>query len=65
LFLIPIPFLLLILPCIDLPADIVPATFKKKKAAVGARVKGEDEDEKPGRPTEETSRPTGLGRGTR
>lgn len=49
---------------IGLPADIVPATFKKKKAvATAPRIKGEDE-EKPGRP-EETARPTGLGRGQR
>ena len=59
---------ILIFFIIDLPTDIVPATFKKKKTAAvgGARVKGDDNDEKPGRPEEETTgRPTGLGRGSR
>jgi len=49
-----------------LPADIVPATFKKKRAATAGatRVKGDEgEDEKPA--AEEGSRPTGLGRGSR
>jgi small subunit ribosomal protein S10e len=50
-----------------LPADIVPATFKKKRTAAtadGARTKGyEGEDEKP--VAEESARPTGLGRGSR
>lgn len=46
-----------------LPADIVPATFKKKRTAAAPRAKG-DEDEKP-RATEETARPAGLGRGQR
>ena len=51
---------------IDLPLDIVPATFKKKKTALGVRSKGDEGDEKPsGRPEEETARPTGLGRGSR
>jgi hypothetical protein len=54
-----------ILFCVALPADIVPATFKKKRAAAAPKVKGEEGDEKPGRPTEETARPTGLGRGAR
>ncbi len=48
---------------IALPADIVPATFKKKRAAAAPKAKGEEGDDKPGRPTEETARPTGLGRG--
>jgi small subunit ribosomal protein S10e len=48
-----------------LPADIVPSTFKKKRAATagGVRTKDEGEDEKPA--AEETARPTGLGRGSR
>jgi small subunit ribosomal protein S10e len=49
-----------------LPADIVPATFKKKRAAIAGATttKGyEGEDEKPA--AEEGSRPTGLGRGSR
>jgi hypothetical protein len=50
---------------LGLPADIVPATFKKKRVAAAPKVKGEEGDEKPGRPTEETARPTGLGRGQR
>lgn len=50
---------------IGVPADIVPATFKKKRPTVGAaRVKGEEGDDKPGRP-EEGSRPAGMGRGAR
>ena len=52
---------------IGVPADIVPATFKKKRPMAGAvRVKGEEggDDDKPGRPTEE-SRPAGMGRGSR
>ena len=47
-----------------MPADLVPATFKKKKATIAPRAKGEEGDEKPGRP-EENTRTTGLGRGTR
>jgi hypothetical protein len=50
---------------IGLPADIVPSTFKKKRTAIAPKTKGEEEDEKPGRPTEESARPTGLGRGAR
>ena len=50
--------------CLGLPADIVPATYKKKRATTAAKVEDEGE-EKPGRPTEEGSRPTGLGRGQR
>jgi len=51
---------------LGLPTDIVPATFKKKRATTAApKVKGEEGDEKPGRPTEETARPTGMGRGSR
>ena len=48
-----------------LPADIVPATFKKKRVAAAPKATGEEGDEKPTRPTEETARPTGLGRGQR
>mmetsp|Transcript_6633 Transcript_6633/g.4974 ORF Transcript_6633/g.4974 Transcript_6633/m.4974 type:complete len:92 (+) Transcript_6633:169-444(+) len=50
---------------LNLPSDIVPNTFKKKKIPGAARAKGEDDDEKPARPeTEgETARPGGLGRG--
>ena len=51
--------------CIGLPADIVPATFKKKRVAAAPRVKGEEGDEKPPRGEEETARPTGMGRGSR
>ena len=51
---------------IGVPADIVPATFKKKRPVAGAtRVKGEDGDDKPGRPTEDEERPVGMGRGSR
>ena len=51
---------------LDLPNDIVPATFKKKRAALAApKVKGDEGDEKPARSAEETARPTGLGRGSR
>lgn len=51
---------------IALPADIVPSTFKKKRATTAApKVQGEEGEEKPGRPTEETARSTGLGRGSR
>lgn len=51
---------------LGLPADIVPATFKKKKTAISApKAKGEEDDEKPGRPAEETARPAGMGRGSR
>lgn len=53
--------------CLGLPADIVPSTFKKKRVAAAApRVKGDDDEEKPGKAyDEETSRPTGMGRGSR
>eukprot|EP00350_Pseudokeronopsis_sp_OXSARD2_P001811 CAMPEP_0170545646 /NCGR_PEP_ID=MMETSP0211-20121228/4008_1 /TAXON_ID=311385 /ORGANISM="Pseudokeronopsis sp., Strain OXSARD2" /LENGTH=119 /DNA_ID=CAMNT_0010849657 /DNA_START=26 /DNA_END=385 /DNA_ORIENTATION=+ len=37
---------------LNLPSDIVPSTFKKKKQPLGARAKGDD-DEKPGRPETE------------
>lgn len=48
-----------------MPEGIVPATFKKKKPIAGAvRVKGDEDDEKPGRPTDE-ARPAGMGRGSR
>jgi len=58
-------FILLILVfCLDLPSDIVPATFKKKKATITARAKGEEGDEKPVR-TEESGRTAGFGRGSR
>ena len=51
--------------CLGVPADIVPATFKKKRPMAGAvRVKGEEGDDKPGRPVDE-ARPTGMGRGSR
>ena len=50
---------------IGLPADIVPATFKKRRATTAIKVKGEDDDEKPERAEEETARPAGLGRGQR
>ena len=51
---------------LGLPADIVPATFKKKRVAAAPRAKGEEGDEKPERHTEgETARPTGMGRGSR
>ena len=53
---------ILIAILIGLPADIVPATFKKKRAAA-PRVKGEEGEEKPSK--EETERPTGMGRGQR
>lgn len=43
----------------------MPATFKKKRAVAAPKVKGEEGEEKPGRPTEETARPAGLGRGQR
>ena len=50
---------------VGLPADIVPATYKKKRATTAApRVKGDEGDEKPAR-TEDTARPTGMGRGSR
>ena len=50
---------------LGVPAEIVPSTFKKKRAATagGPRVKDEGEDDKPA--AEEGSRPTGLGRGSR
>ena len=51
---------------LGLPGDIVPSTFKRKThATAGApMVKGDEgEDEKPA--AEESSRPTGLGRGSR
>ena len=48
-----------------LPSDIVPATFKKKRTTAAPKAKGEDDDEKPTRATEEGARPTGLGRGQR
>lgn len=50
---------------LGLPSDIVPATYKKKRATTAPKVAGDEGDEKPGRPTEEGSRPTGLGRGQR
>ena len=48
---------------LSLPADIVPATFKKKKSATagGPRVKGDEGDDEKA-PAEETSRGAGLGR---
>lgn len=53
--------------CIGLPADIVPATYKKKRVTTAGapKVKDEEGDEKPGRPEGETARPAGLGRGAR
>jgi len=60
-----IDFLKISYTILGLPADIVPATFKKKRATATPKVKGDEGDEKPGRPTEETARPTGLGRGQR
>eukprot|EP00347_Sterkiella_histriomuscorum_P016524 403352859 len=50
---------------LSLPSDIVPATFKKKRTTAAPKAKGEDDDEKPTRATEEGARPTGLGRGQR
>jgi hypothetical protein len=47
-----------------LPADIVPATFKKKKTTVVPRAKGDDDTEKP-RTEEGSARATGMGRGAR
>ena len=51
--------------CVGLPADIVPATFKKKRIAAAPRVKGEEGEEKPYKGEGETARPTGMGRGSR
>ena len=51
---------------LSLPSDIVPATFKKKKATTAGalRVKGDEgEDEKPA--ADEDAKPRGLGRGSR
>lgn len=51
---------------LGLPADIVPATFKKRRATTAApKVKGEEGDEKPMRPEEETSGRAPYGRGSR
>lgn len=52
---------------LGLPADIVPATFKKRRATTAINVKGEAGDEKPEKNAgdEETARATGLGRGQR
>ena len=47
---------------LSLPADIVPATFKKKKTAGAPRVKGDEGDDEKA-PAEETTRGAGLGRG--
>ena len=48
-----------------MPADIVQKKKKKKRPMAGAvRVKGEEGDDKPGRPVDE-ARPTGMGRGSR
>lgn len=43
----------------------MPATFKKKRIAAVPRVKGEEGDEKPAKGEGETTRPTGMGRGSR
>lgn len=47
---------------LGVPTDVVPATFKKKKAATagGPRVKGDEDEEKP---AAEETRGAGLGRG--
>ena len=50
---------------LGLPADIVPATYMKKRGTTAVKVTGEEDEEKPTRPTEDGSRPTGLGRGQR
>ena len=51
---------------LGLPADIVPATFKKRRATAGTtQIKGENDEEKPVKAEDETARPAGLGRGQR
>ena len=60
-----VTFSSLLIQLIGLPADIVPSTFKKKRPTASARVKGDEGDEKPGRPTDDGERDGGYGRGMR